>query len=57
MPLELQDRVAKKGSGQVIPVHPDLHAAWSNWRGWPLAWTGRWFDPSAASRLGSLPHS
>jgi integrase/recombinase XerD len=25
--LELQDRVAKKGSGRVIPVHPDLHAA------------------------------
>jgi integrase len=27
MSLELQDRVAKKGSGRVIPVHPDLHAA------------------------------
>jgi len=26
-PLELQDRVAKKGSGRVIPIHPDLHAA------------------------------
>jgi integrase/recombinase XerD len=25
--LELQDRVAKKGSGRVIPIHPDLHAA------------------------------
>ena len=25
--LELQDRVAKKGSGRVIPVHPELHAA------------------------------
>src|SRR5512139_3007402 len=25
--LELQDRVAKKGSGRVIPVHPVLHAA------------------------------
>lgn len=25
--LELQDRVAKKGSGRVIPVHPDLHMA------------------------------
>ena len=25
--LELQDRIAKKGSGRVIPVHPDLHAA------------------------------
>ena len=27
MSLELQDRVAKKGSGRVIPMHPDLHAA------------------------------
>jgi integrase len=25
--LELQDRVAKMGSGRVIPVHPELHAA------------------------------
>src|ERR1035437_2159837 len=25
--LELQDRVAKKGSGRVIPVHPDLREA------------------------------
>jgi integrase len=25
--LELRDHVAKKGSGRVIPVHPDLHAA------------------------------
>ena len=25
--MELQDRVAKKGSGRVIPIHPDLHAA------------------------------
>ena len=25
--LELQDRAAKKGSGRVIPVHPELHAA------------------------------
>ena len=24
--VELQDRAAKKGSGRVIPVHPDLHA-------------------------------
>jgi integrase len=27
MSLELQDRIAKKGSGRVIPVHPELHAA------------------------------
>jgi integrase len=27
MSLELQDCVAKKGSGRVIPIHPDLHAA------------------------------
>ena len=25
--LELQDRVAKKGSGRAIPIHPELHAA------------------------------
>jgi integrase len=25
--LELQDRIAKNGSGRVIPVHPDLRAA------------------------------
>jgi integrase len=25
--LELQDRAAKKGSGRVIPLHPELHAA------------------------------
>jgi integrase len=25
--LELQSRIAKKGSGRVIPIHPDLHAA------------------------------
>jgi integrase len=29
--LELQNRVAKKGSGRVIPVHPELHTALS-WR-------------------------
>jgi integrase len=25
--LELQDRIAKKGGGRVIPIHPDLRAA------------------------------
>ncbi len=25
--LELQNRIAKKGSGRVIPLHPDLHSA------------------------------
>ena len=25
--IELQDRIAKKGSGRVIPIHPELHAA------------------------------
>ena len=25
--LELQDRAAKKGSGRVIPIHPDLRVA------------------------------
>ncbi len=28
--LELHDRVAKKGSGRVIPIHSDLHAALVN---------------------------
>jgi hypothetical protein len=27
MSLELQDRVAKRGSGRVIPIHPELRAA------------------------------
>jgi integrase len=27
MSLELQDRIAKKGSGRVIPIHSDLNAA------------------------------
>jgi integrase len=27
MSLELQDQIAKKGSGRVIPIHPDLRAA------------------------------
>src|SRR6185437_6104214 len=25
--LELHDRIAKKGSGRVIPIHPDLRSA------------------------------
>jgi integrase len=25
--LELKDRIAKKGSGRVIPIHPELHTA------------------------------
>jgi integrase len=25
--LALQNRIAKKGSGRVIPIHPDLHSA------------------------------
>jgi integrase len=25
--LELQDQIAKKGSGRIIPIHPELHAA------------------------------
>ncbi len=27
MSLELQNQIAKKGSGRVIPIHPNLHAA------------------------------
>jgi len=30
--LELPDRVAKKGSGRVVPLHQDLHAALGAWR-------------------------
>jgi integrase/recombinase XerD len=30
--LELPDRVAKKGSGRVIPLHEDLRAALAEWR-------------------------
>jgi integrase/recombinase XerD len=29
--LELRDHAAKKGSGRVIPLHRDLHAALTNW--------------------------
>jgi integrase/recombinase XerD len=29
--LELRDHAAKKGSGRVIPLHRDLHAALSSW--------------------------
>jgi integrase/recombinase XerD len=28
--LELQDRIAKKGGGRIIPIHQDLHAALVN---------------------------
>ena len=34
--LELQDRIAKKGSGRVIPIHPDLHAALAKLAGFSL---------------------
>lgn len=30
--IELQDRIAKKGSGRVIPIYPDLAAALAAWR-------------------------
>ena len=40
MSLELQDCVAKKGSGRVIPIHPDLHAALVELAGFTLALDG-----------------
>jgi integrase len=30
--VELRDSAAKKGSGRVIPIHPELHAALVAWR-------------------------
>src|SRR5207248_8918968 len=30
--VELRDCAAKKGSGRLIPIHSDLHAALSAWR-------------------------
>ena len=30
--IELHDRAAKKGSGRLIPIHPDLYAALIAWR-------------------------
>jgi integrase len=30
--IELRDQVAKKGSGRLIPIHPDLADALSAWR-------------------------
>src|SRR6266487_2706547 len=30
--IELRDKAAKKGSGRVIPLHPDLAAALEAWR-------------------------
>jgi integrase len=30
--IELRDSVAKKGSGRLIPIHPNLWAALANWR-------------------------
>jgi integrase/recombinase XerD len=31
--IELRDHAAKKGSGRLIPIHPDLRTALSEWRG------------------------
>ena len=38
--LELQDRAAKKGSGRVIPIHPELHAALVKLAGFTLVLDG-----------------
>ena len=38
--LELQDCVAKKGSGRVIPIHPELHAALVKLAGFTLVLDG-----------------
>ena len=40
MSIELQDCVAKKGSGRVIPIHPDLHAALVKLAGFTLVLDG-----------------
>ena len=38
--IELRDHAAKKGSGRLIPVHPDLADALSVWRQASTEWSG-----------------
>jgi len=38
--IELRDHAAKKGSGRLIPVHPDLAHALSVWRQASTEWSG-----------------
>ena len=53
--LELQDRVAKKGSGRVIPIHPDLREALVQLRSKLLKQMARSFSLSAVVRCGPSP--
>ena len=38
--IELRDHAAKKGSGRLIPMHPDLADALSVWRAASTEWSG-----------------
>jgi integrase len=38
--IELRDHAAKKGSGRLIPMHPDLADALTNWRQPSTGWSG-----------------
>jgi integrase len=38
--IELRDHAAKKGSGRLIPMHPDLADALSAWRAGSTEWSG-----------------
>ena len=38
--IELRDAAAKKGSGRLIPMHPDLADALSAWRQTSAGWSG-----------------
>jgi integrase len=38
--IELRDHAAKKGSGRLIPMHPDLADALSAWRQASTGWSG-----------------
>ena len=45
--IELRDHAAKKGSGRLIPIHPDLVDALSAWRA-----GFRWIKPCSSVRAG-----
>jgi integrase len=47
--IELRDHAAKKGSGRLIPMHPELADALSAWPRLRLG-RGTWFGPSVAAR-------
>ena len=50
--IELQDRAAKRGSGRIIPVHPQLHAALATWRREILRSSGDLVGPVILSERG-----